>query len=156
MVVRNAPPDIATAASTRGIRPEVRPRVVMPSQRYSVLAKARRYREEPDRLRVLTHEPLTVMVNGFHALHTVVSTGIGLICSCGRSRRGDECAHVLAVASRFCSPASRVPSGELTSEVRADTGSGDATELAAHRSQNVYWPSAARSDQEPGLRKGSR
>jgi hypothetical protein len=76
--------------------------VVMPSQRLSAVAKARRYREEPDRLRLVVHTPLTVVVIGFHGLHTVVRTAAGLICSCQRGRRvGGACAHVLAVEQRF-------------------------------------------------------
>ena len=73
----------------------------MPSERASVLAKARRYREDPDRLALIATEPLTVVVDGFHATHAVVSTSSGLICSCERFRRGDECAHLLAVQSRY-------------------------------------------------------
>jgi hypothetical protein len=76
--------------------------VVMTSERHSVLAKARRYRDEPDRLLILTHSPLTVAVNGFHANHTVVCTSAGFVCSCERFRRGaGACGHVLAVEQRF-------------------------------------------------------
>ena len=76
--------------------------VVMPSQRHSVLAKARRYRGEPDRLLHVTDNPLTLVINGFNANHTVVGTAHGLICSCERFRRGGgPCAHVLAVEQRF-------------------------------------------------------
>jgi hypothetical protein len=80
----------------------VEPRLVMPSQRHSILAKARRYREEPDRLQLVARNPLTVVIKGFHADHTVVRTGRGCICSCDRSRQdGGQCAHVLAVEQRF-------------------------------------------------------
>jgi nucleotide-binding universal stress UspA family protein len=97
MVVSEALPTEAQLESSR-----VPTAVVMPSQRHSVLAKARRYREESDRLLLVTDNPLTVVINGFHANHTVVRTVRGFICSCERFRRGaGPCAHVLAVEQRF-------------------------------------------------------
>jgi SWIM zinc finger len=78
------------------------PTIVMPSQQHSVVAKARRYREQPERLLLVTTDPLTVVIDGFHANHTVVRTGSGLICSCERFRSGGgPCAHVMAVEHRF-------------------------------------------------------
>jgi hypothetical protein len=76
--------------------------IVMPSQQYSAVAKARRYREQPERFVLVASDPLTVVINGFHANHTVVRTRSGLICSCERFRRGGgACAHVLVVEYRF-------------------------------------------------------
>jgi len=134
---------------------DVCPKVVMPSQRHGVLAKARRYREEPDRLLLVATEPLTVVVNGFHATHTVLSTRTGLICSCDRFRRGDECAHVLAVESRFCGLTSSLSLGDLATQTHADIRGETAAKATRRLSQNVHAASAARSDPEPSLRKGS-
>jgi nucleotide-binding universal stress UspA family protein len=73
----------------------------MPSTRHSVLAKARRYRAEPERVDILVDEPLVATVHGLHADHTVRHTEQGLVCSCERFRRGEGvCAHVLAVEQR--------------------------------------------------------
>jgi hypothetical protein len=73
-------------------------RIIMPSSRHSVLAKAARYRSEPERVNVLVAEPLVAVVHGLHADHTVRQTGQELVCSCDRFRRGEgQCAHVLAV-----------------------------------------------------------
>jgi nucleotide-binding universal stress UspA family protein len=70
----------------------------MPSTRHSVLAKARRYRAEPERVDIIVDEPLLAIVHGLHADHTVRHTDQGLVCSCERFRRGEGvCAHVLAV-----------------------------------------------------------
>jgi hypothetical protein len=55
--------------------------LVMPSERHSVVAKARQYREEPERLLLIAENPLTVVINGFHGNYTVVRTKDGLICS---------------------------------------------------------------------------
>jgi hypothetical protein len=78
---------------------EVQPlHVIMPSSRHSILAKAARYRSEPDRVNVLIAEPLMAVVHGLHAEHTVRQTDRGLVCSCDRFRRGEgACAHVLEV-----------------------------------------------------------
>jgi hypothetical protein len=76
--------------------------IVMPSQQHSAVAKARRYREQPERLLLVATDPLTVVITGFHADHTVVRTSSGLICSCERfGRGGGACAHVLVVEHRF-------------------------------------------------------
>jgi hypothetical protein len=76
-------------------------RVVMSSSRHSVLAKAARYRSEPERVKILSDEPLLAIVHGLHAEHTVTDDRGHLICSCERSRRGEAvCAHVLAVEER--------------------------------------------------------
>ena len=69
MVVREALREDAQVKSM-----EVPTAIVMPSGRHSVLAKARRYRDEPDRLMLVADDPLTVVINGFHADHTVVRT----------------------------------------------------------------------------------
>jgi hypothetical protein len=79
----------------------VEPRLVMPSQRHSIVAKARRYREETDRLQLVARDPLTVVINGFHSNHTVVGTARRFICSCERFRQDRACAHILAVEQRF-------------------------------------------------------
>jgi hypothetical protein len=76
-------------------------RVVMPSARHSVLAKAARYRSEPERVKILSDEPLFAIVHGLHAEHTVQEHGHRLVCSCERFRRDEGvCAHVLAVEER--------------------------------------------------------
>jgi hypothetical protein len=83
------------------ISPTQRHRLVMPSSRHSVLAKAARYRSEPERVKVLSDEPLLAVVHGLHAEHTVADHGSGLSCSCERFRRGEAvCAHMLAVEER--------------------------------------------------------
>jgi hypothetical protein len=84
-----------------GIAPTQQHRVVMPSSRQSVLAKAARYRSEPERVKILCDEPLLAVVDGLHAEHTVTGNGNQLVCSCERFRRGEAvCAHVLAVEER--------------------------------------------------------
>jgi hypothetical protein len=75
--------------------------VIMPSAHHSVVAKARRYRAEPERVDILATEPLVAIVHGLHADHTVRHTEQGLVCSCERFGRGKGvCAHVLAVEER--------------------------------------------------------
>jgi SWIM zinc finger len=75
--------------------------VTMPSAHHSVVAKARRYRSEPERVHILADDPLVAIVHGLHADHTVRHTVQGLACSCERFRRGQGvCAHVLAVEQR--------------------------------------------------------
>jgi nucleotide-binding universal stress UspA family protein len=88
--------------------------VAMPSQRHSVVAKARRYRDEPERLLLVTENPLTVVIDGFHGNHTVVRTNAGLICSCERFRHGGgPCGHVLAVEQRFVASPSSMSAAEV-------------------------------------------
>jgi hypothetical protein len=83
---------------TIGAAPAQPSGVSMPSYRHSILAKAARYRSEPERVNVLIAEPLVAVVHGLHAEHTVRQTAYGLVCSCERFRRGETpCAHVLAV-----------------------------------------------------------
>jgi len=85
-------------ASTMTAAPARQQRVIMPSSRHSMLAKAARYRAEPDRVDILATEPLVAVVHGLHADHTVRQNGQGLVCTCERFRRGEgTCAHVLAV-----------------------------------------------------------
>jgi hypothetical protein len=87
-------------ADTTSTPPVRHQRVIMPSSRHSVLAKAARYRTEPDRVDILVREPLVAVVHGLHAEHTVRQTGQGLVCTCERFGRGEStCAHVLAVDS---------------------------------------------------------
>jgi nucleotide-binding universal stress UspA family protein len=82
-------------------------RVTMPSALHSVLAKARRYRAEPERVDIVADEPLVAIVHGLHADHTVSDIEQGLVCSCERFRRGEGvCAHVLAVEQRRFTSAS--------------------------------------------------
>jgi nucleotide-binding universal stress UspA family protein len=105
------------------------PSVVMPSQRHSAVAKARRYRDDPDRLLLVARHPLTVVINGFHANHTVVRTQRGLICSCERFRRGGgPCGHVLAVEQRFGSASGSTTAAEvaevISSALVSPTGGG--------------------------------
>lgn len=81
--------------------PSRRHRIVMPSSRHSVLAKAARYRNEPERVTILSDQPLLAVVDGVHAKHTVTDRGDSLVCSCERFQRGEvACAHVLAVGER--------------------------------------------------------
>jgi SWIM zinc finger len=85
-------------AGTITATPARHQRVIMPSSRHSVLAKAARYRAEPHRVDVIVSEPLVAVVHGLHADHTVRQTGQGLVCTCERFRHGGgTCAHVLAV-----------------------------------------------------------
>src|SRR5919199_3434860 len=78
-----------------------RHRVTMPSAHHSVVAKARRYRAEPERVDIVADDPLVAIVHGLHADHTVRHTEQGLVCSCERFRRGQGvCAHVLAAEQR--------------------------------------------------------
>jgi len=85
-------------AATIAAAPARHQRVIMPSSRHSVVAKAARYRAEPDRVEILVSESLVAVVHGLHADHTVRQSGQGLVCSCERFARGDgPCAHVLAV-----------------------------------------------------------
>src|SRR5690349_5860704 len=57
--------------STIAAAPLRQERVIMPSSRHSVLAKAARYRTEPHRVQILVSEPLVALVHGLHAEHTV-------------------------------------------------------------------------------------
>jgi nucleotide-binding universal stress UspA family protein len=108
MVVTEAPVRETTGPSDGA------PTLLMPSQRHSVVAKAKRYREEPDRLLLVTDNPLTVVINGFHGNYTVVQTKAGLICSCERFRRaGSTCGHVLAVEQRFVDSPSSMTAAEV-------------------------------------------
>jgi hypothetical protein len=98
MVVTEASPEHIDGHGRR----DRAPAIGMPSQQHSVIAKARRYREEPERLLLVASDPLTVVIDGFHGTHTVVRIRSGLICSCERFRRGGRsCAHTLAVEQRF-------------------------------------------------------
>jgi hypothetical protein len=83
------------------------PRVKMASARHSVVAKARRYRAEPERVEIVAVEPLLATVHGLHADHTVRQTEGGLICSCERFGRAEGvCAHVLVVEPHLSTSAS--------------------------------------------------
>jgi hypothetical protein len=98
--------------------------VIMPSAHHSVVAKARRYRSEPERVDIVAAEPLVAIVHGLHADHTVRHTEQDLVCSCERFRGGHGvCAHVLAV------------------EHRRSRSAGNTS-----RSRDVHVPSAASTD----------
>ena len=99
-------------------------RVTMPSAHHSVVAKARRYRAEPERVDILADDPLVAIVHGLHADHTVRHTEQGLVCSCERFGRGEGvCAHVLVVEQHRRLSATHTP-----------------------RSHHVHVPSAANTD----------
>src|SRR5919205_135046 len=89
-------------------------RVTMPSAHHSVVAKARRYRAEPERVDILADEPLVAIVHGLHADHTVRHTEQGLVCSCERFQRGEGvCAHVLVMEQRRSPSASNAAGADL-------------------------------------------
>jgi hypothetical protein len=125
-----------------GISPTPAHRVEMPSSRHSVLAKAARYRSEPERVKILSDEPLVALVHGLHAEHTVADKGNRLVCSCERFRRGEPvCAHVLAV------------------EERRSKSAGNANLVASMHVPLLVVPHASRSDADaapaPGVHSGS-
>jgi hypothetical protein len=124
-----------------GVAPGRHQRVTMPSTRHSVLAKARRYRAEPERVDIVADEPLVAIVHGLHADHTVRHTEQGLVCSCERFRRGEGvCAHVLAVEQRRSTSAAKAAVADL----------GEAPTVAGRpRSRDVHAPSPANTDR-PG------
>jgi HAD superfamily hydrolase (TIGR01509 family) len=93
-------------------------RVVMPSSRHSVLAKAARYRTEPHRVGILVSEPLVAVVHGLHAEHTVRESVQGLVCTCERFERGEStCAHVLVVEHQRSLAASNAAVAEFATEL---------------------------------------
>ena len=126
---------------TVGAAPDRHRRVTMPSTRHSVLAKAGRYRTEPERVEIVVDEPLLAIVHGLHADHTVRHTEQGLVCSCERFRRGEGvCAHVLAVEQRRSTSAAKAAVADL----------GEAPTVAGRpRSRDVHAPSPANTDR-PG------
>jgi hypothetical protein len=146
------------------ISPTQRHRLVMPSSRHSVLAKAARYRSEPERVKVLSDEPLLAVVHGLHAEHTVADHGSGLICSCERFRRGEAvCAHVLAVEERRSMSAantdlmedgqalSRVLSAAIPKRQPCLRQVTCTSRLAAWKACGGYWPTATSSSRMGAL-----
>ena len=132
-----------------GVAPGRHQRVTMPSTRHSVLAKARRYRAEPERVDILADEPLAAIVHGLHADHTVRHTEQGLVCSCERFRRGEGvCAHVLVVEQRRSTSASNAAGAELGEALgRAiDESGGEHGAADTSRSHDVHVPSLANTD----------
>ena len=123
---------------TVGAAPDRHRRVTMPSTRHSVLAKAGRYRTEPERVEIVVDEPLLAIVHGLHADHTVRHSDQGLVCSCERFRRGEGvCAHVLAVEQHGSTSAEHA--------VLADLGEAPAA-ADSPRSCDVHAPSPANTD----------
>ena len=72
---------------------------MMQSHLHSLIAKAHRYQEEPERFRLTAEEPLQVNVRVANGDHEVSLVDGLLNCSCdGFASRGEGvCAHVLAV-----------------------------------------------------------
>jgi hypothetical protein len=124
-------------------------RVTMPSAHHSVVAKARRYRTEPERVDIVADDPLVAIVHGLHADHTVRHTEQGLVCSCERFRRGEGvCAHVLVVEQRRSTSASNAAGAELGEALgRAiDESGGEHSAADTSRSHHVHVPSPANTD----------
>lgn len=87
---------------------------MMQSHLHSLIAKAHRYQEEPERFRRAEDQPLRVSVHGANGDHEVVLRDDGhLACDCdGFARRGEGiCPHVLGVEHHF---RSELPSGAVT------------------------------------------
>jgi hypothetical protein len=76
---------------------------MLQSHLHSLIAKAHRYQEEPERFERTSEEPLRVTVHGANGDHVVVLENGCLECDCdGFSHRGERiCAHVLAVEYHF-------------------------------------------------------
>jgi hypothetical protein len=77
---------------------------MLQSHLHSLIAKAHRYQEEPERFECTGHDPLAVTVHGANGEHQVVLQDNGrLACDCdGFARRGEGiCAHVLGVEHHF-------------------------------------------------------
>ena len=78
--------------------------------------------KNPERLLLVESDPLTVVVNGFHANHTVVRMPSGLICSCDRFRRGGgQCPHILAVERRFLDSDNSLHADEIADFINSAT-----------------------------------
>ena len=78
---------------------------MLQSHLHSLIAKAHRYQEEPDRFErtSATTDPLRVRVHGANGDHEVVLSEGRLECDCdGFAHRGEGiCAHVLGVEHHF-------------------------------------------------------
>ncbi len=78
---------------------------MLQSHLHSLIAKAHRYQEEPERFERTSagDEPLRVAVHGANGDHTVVLVDGRLECDCdGFAHRGEGiCAHVLGVEHHF-------------------------------------------------------
>jgi hypothetical protein len=76
---------------------------MLQSHLHSLIAKAHRYQEEPDRFVRTGQEPLRVTVHGANGDHEVWLREGRLECDCdGFSHRGEGiCAHVLGVEHHF-------------------------------------------------------
>ena len=78
---------------------------MLQSHLHSLIAKAHRYQEEPERFERVSApgEPLRVMVHGANGDHEVTLREGRLECDCdGFAHRGERiCAHVLGVEHHF-------------------------------------------------------
>ena len=87
---------------------------MLQSHLHSLIAKAHRYQEEPERFQLLGQSPLAVCVHGANGEHQVVLDAQGrLRCDCDgfAQRREGICAHVLGVEHHF---RAQVPAGAVT------------------------------------------
>jgi hypothetical protein len=86
---------------------------MLQSHLHSLIAKAHRYQEEPERFNMIAAEPLSVDVHGANGDHRVVLTDGLLVCDCDgfAQRREGICAHVLGVEHHF---RDQVPTGAVT------------------------------------------
>ena len=76
---------------------------MLQSHLHSLIAKAHRYQEEPERFERMGQDPLRVTVHGANGDHEVVLRQGRLICDCdGFAHRGEGiCAHVLGVEHHY-------------------------------------------------------
>ena len=76
---------------------------MLQSHLHSLIAKAHRYQEEPERFECTASDPLRVVVHGANGDHLVILENQVLICDCdGFAHRGERiCAHVLGVEHHF-------------------------------------------------------
>ncbi len=76
---------------------------MLQSHLHSLIAKAHRYQEEPERFERTASDPLQVTVHGANGDHQVVLHDGRLACDCdGFAHRGERiCAHVLGVEHHF-------------------------------------------------------
>jgi hypothetical protein len=76
---------------------------MLQSHLHSLIAKAHRYQEEPERFECTSHAPLRVTVHGANGDHAVSLEQGRLKCDCdGFEHRGEGiCAHVLGVEHHF-------------------------------------------------------
>jgi hypothetical protein len=76
---------------------------MLQSHLHSLIAKAHRYQEEPERFECTASDPLHVVVHGANGDHLVILEDQTLVCDCdGFAHRGERiCAHVLGVEHHF-------------------------------------------------------